>query len=980
MKRVFMFLSLFSFFFTSAQSAQSVKAEKKDFCKEVNVFIGTGGHGHTYPGVCLPFGMVQVSPDTRLEGWDACAGYHYSDSIIYGFSHTHLSGVGVPDYGDILFMPATGKVLLQQGSAETPGYRSKFSHKNEKAEPGYYSVFLDDYKVKAELTATERGAVHKYTYPKTKAAHVIIDLKHRDTVLNASIKQVNKYEVEGAKHSTNWALDKRFFFVARFSKPIKKFTIAVDDILKEGMKSAEGKNIKAVIDFATEENEAVIVKVAISSVSVEGARRNLEKELAGISFEKTRTEAHNKWNSVLSKIDVEGGTKEQREIFYTSLYHCYMTPNLFMDVDGNYRGMDMKIHNAKGFMNFTVFSLWDTYRALHPLFTIIEQENTRNFVNTLIQKYNQYGALPMWELAANDTRCMIGYHAVSLIADAWIKGIGGFDKKAAYTAMKNTANLDKRGLLYYKEFGFVPSNKNSQSVSKTLEYAYDDWCIAQAAKSLNKKHDFENFIRRSQFYHNVFDETTGFMRGRNTNRQWRTPFDPGEPNYDFTEGNSYQYLYVPHDVDGLIKLMGGNEKFTNWLDKLFTTNFKNGEVEGSDISGLIGQYAHGNEPSHHFAYLYNYSGAPWKTQETVRNVLSTMYKAAPDGLCGNEDCGQMSAWYVLSAIGLYQVCPGQDKYDIGSPVFNRITINLENGKKFVIKADNCSPKNKYINSAKLNGFEHNTPFISHFEIMKGGELDLNMSSSPNKLWGSVARNAASTGVDGLYTAVPYMKTEQRNFIDTMHVELACYTEGAKIYYTTDGSEPDQKSNIYTVPLVINKTVKVKFRAYKEGLEPSYCVSADFVKIEAGNDESSSGLRKGLKYFYYSGVYRSIWDFEKETPASSGVVNEINIDKRLRDNWFAMHFTGYIKAPADGEYTFYLNADDGGQLCINGKELFESDGRKEFAFEQHASIILKKGVHKIDIKYFQCTDGKTLEAGWEGPGFKRELIPAYVLYH
>lgn len=980
MKRVGMVLAVILFFFTSALLSQNVKAGGKDYCKEVDVFIGTGGHGHTYPGACLPFGMVQLSPDTRLEGWDACAGYHYSDSVIYGFSHTHLSGVGVPDYGDILFMPTTGNIILQQGvpGKKGSGYLSSFNHNSEKAEPGYYTVFLDDYKVKAELTATERVGFHKYMYPKTDAAHVLIDLHHRDTVINAGIKQVNEFEIEGFKHSTNWALDKRFFFVARFSKPIKNFSIAVDDVLKKSLKLAEGKNIKAVIDFATEENETVFVKVAISSVDIDGARKNLEKEIKDWNFEKVKSDAQKKWNSVLSKIEVEGGTPEQRKIFYTSLYHCYLTPNLFMDVDGKYRGMDMKIHTAKNFKNYTVFSLWDTYRALHPLFTIIEQENTKHFINTLIQKYNQYGALPMWELAANDTRCMIGYHAVSLIADAWMKGINGFDKKAAFTAMKNTANLDKRGLLYYKEFGFVPSNKSSQSVSKTLEYAYDDWCIAQAAKKMNYKDDYENFIRRSQFYRNVFDETTGFMRGRNTNRGWRTPFNPEEPNYDFTEGNSFQYLYVPHDVSGLMKLMGGKEKFTGWLDTLFTTHFKNGEVEGSDISGLIGQYAHGNEPSHHFAYLYNYSGAPSKTQETVRKVMSTMYKATPDGLCGNEDCGQLSAWYVLSAIGLYQVCPGQDKYEIGSPIFNKVTVNLENGRKFVITADGNSEKNKYIHSAELNGRKHNTPFLSHYDLIKGGTLTFKMGATPNNSWGKVDLSLFKDNKE--FVEVPYIKSEQRNFIDTMTVELVCRTDGAKIYFTLDGTEPTLKSTKYTKPLLIERTTLLRYRAFKDELEPSYIVKCLLTKTEAENNISNSGFKPGLKYLYFSGVYRSIWDFEKETPASSGVVTEVNIDKRLRDDWFAMHFSGFIKIPADGEYTFCINADDGGQLCIDGKELFESDGRKEFAFEQHSSIILKKGLHKIDIKYFQCTGGKTLEAGWEGPGFKRELIPGSVLFH
>jgi predicted alpha-1,2-mannosidase len=954
---------------------------KTDYCKYVDTFIGTGAHGHTYPGASLPFGMVQLSPDTRLEGWDACGGYHYSDSVIYGFSHTHLSGVGVPDYGDILLMPTTGKVQLYRGDPAIPrsGYLSRFRHSTEKSAPGYYSVLLDDYNISIELTVTERVGFHKYIFPATDSANIIVDLQHRDPVIESFIRIVNDREIEGYRRGTNWALDKRLYFVARFSKPFVKYGIAVNDSIAQNINYADGKNIKSFLSFQTEAGEPIYVKVALSAVSCEGARKNLDAELPNWNFEEVKKSSYDKWNSKLSKIEVEGGTEKQKKIFYTSLYHCYLAPNLYMDVDGKYRGMDMQIHTAENFENYTVFSMWDTYRALHPLFTIIEQDKTAQFINTLIRKYEQYGALPMWELAANDTRCMIGYHASSIIADAYIKGITGFDASKAFEAMKNTANIGKRGISYYKEFGFVPSNKNSQSVSKTLEYAYDDWCIAQTARKLNRMNDYETFIKRSQFYKNVFDKSVGFMRGRNSGREWRTPFDPMHLNYDYTEGNSFQYLYVPHDVYGLIGLAGGDKKFIKWLDDLFEIPLTDTLLhEESDVSGLIGQYAHGNEPSHHLAYLYNYAGAPWKTQSMTRRILEEMYLDTPGGLSGNEDCGQMSAWYVLGAIGFYPVAPGMDIYALGSPIFNSIKINLENGKSFVINAADNTSQNIFINGAKLNNSTYNKNYISHSDIMSGSVLDLTLSSLSNKEWGSQTVNCPPSAPGKEAVLIPFITSENRSFFDKFEIELACETEGAKIYYTIDGAEPTENSKLYKKPFTVDKSITLKYKAYKNGLEPSITVVSEIEKAAAIAD--SFGTAAGIKYKYYEGVFRSIWDFEKETPKSEEIAKNFGLEKRLREEWFAMEFDGFVNIPEDDEYTFYLSSDDGGQLSINGVELFESDGRKEFAFEQHASVHLKKGFNEIKIKYFQCSGNKDLKVQWESAKIRKEELPSSVLFY
>ncbi len=804
----------------------------------VNPFIGTGGHGHTYPGPSLPFGMIQPGPDTRLTGWDGCSGYHYSDSRLFGFSHTHLSGTGIPDYADVLLAPMTGDVRLNNGADGRPGYSSAFSHNEEVAKPGYYAVTLKDYAIRAELTTTLRVGMHRYTFPKGQPAHVILDLEHRDELKEAAIDIVNDREVAGVRRSTGWARDQIVYFVIRFSRPFQAATPGLG-----------GPAHKRAFDFGSRGGH-VVVKVGISAVSVDGARRNLEAEIPGWDFDAVRRAADTTWERELSKIRVEGGTSEQRTVFYTALYHAMLTPNVYMDVDGQYRGRDFKIHKAEGFTYYSVFSLWDTFRALHPLLTIIDRGRPRDFVHTFLRQYQEGGRLPVWELAANETDTMIGYHAVSVIADAIAKGIGGFDLELAYKAMTASAEEDRFGLAAYKRDGFIDAREEAEGVSRTLEYAYDDWTIAQVAARLGRKNDYVRYQRRAQSWKHLFDPSTGLMRPR-VEGFWLTPFEPAEVNNHYTEANAWQYsFFVPHDVDGLMQLMGGPDAFARKLDALFAADSRTTGREQADITGLIGQYAHGNEPSHHMAYLYAYAGQPWKTQAMVRRLVESMYSNKPDGLSGNEDCGQMSAWYVLSALGFYPVAPGSTEYVIGSPLFDTATIRLESGRTFVVRAPGA-PGASYIHSARLDGVMHRSAFLQHDAIAGGRELSFEMGVEPTKTWGlaRVERPFRSSG-DTRVVPVPFVIGASRTFRGIQQVTLGDAEPGVEIRYTLDGTEPTRTSARYERPIDISETVTLKaiafrnhapvgptFEVGRDGTSPVMSVSfrrlTDFPKITLG---------------------------------------------------------------------------------------------------------------------------------------------------
>ncbi len=817
----------------------------------VNPFIGTGGHGHTYPGAVVPFGMVQLSPDTRLDGWDGCSGYHYSDSVIYGFSHTHLSGTGCSDFGDILFMPTVGDVHFNNGSDGKKGYRSSFKKANETAKASYYKVKLDNGNIIVELTATNRAGMHRYIFPKSKdTANIIIDLKHRDEVIEASIKVINDHEIEGMRRSKAWAKDQYVYFVAQFSKPFTSCSVASDDVPWEAaVKEAKGKNIKAAVRYDFSGQDTVVVEVGISAVSCDGARKNLTAETMDFNFDFYQKKASKAWEKELSKIVVKSKDKDKKTIFYTALYHCMLAPNLYSDVDGNYRGMDMQIHHADHDV-YNVFSLWDTYRAEHPLLTIIDQKRTADFINTFLKCYDESGRLPVWELAANETDCMIGYHAVPVIVDAFQKGIKGFDTEKALLAMVK-ASLEKRdGLEAYNTEGYIPSDKAGESVSRTLEYAYDDWCISQYVKLLGNQNYYNSYYTlytyRAQSWKNIFDPKTNFFRAKR-NGSFKIPFDPFEVNFDLTEANTWQYnFYVPQDVTGLMNAMGGRDKFTAKLDELFTAKSKTTGREQSDISGMIGQYAHGNEPSHHIAYLYDYAGQSWETQERVHQIMTTLYANKPDGLSGNEDCGQMSAWYVMSAMGFYPVCPGSGDYAIGTPLFDEVTINLENGKHTRIIASNLSDKNYFIKLMvdtipleKREGidsvmFGHN--YLSHSDIMSGGFINFSMTDKHDSLYDKkYGSNTITSSIDQnhLIIPVPYIESVPRTFTDSLVLKCGHLDPKAEILlYTYHGNQPiDLADNTYHKPVVIKEGGKVEIFAALEGDTKSSSVFANFIKLD-----------------------------------------------------------------------------------------------------------------------------------------------------
>lgn len=728
----------------------------KEYTDSVNVFIGTGGHGHTFPGATLPHGMVQLSPDTRLLGWDACSGYYYDDTSIMGFTHTHLSGTGIGDYGDILFMPVVGEKPLIAGTAENPdeGYRSRFSHEQESARPGYYQVLLQDDSINVELTATLRAGLHRYTYPKASDARLIVDMEptihgHQHPV--TQIRVVNDSTIAGMKYTVGWAKHHYVYFYAVFSSPFD-YKLYSGTEYQSDSTSVTVNTAKAVMSFRNLPADGrVLAKVGISSVDEEGARLNVEAEIPNWDFEGVMKQANTVWNEALGKIDIETSDNDSRTVFYTSLYHAFIQPSLASDVDGRYRTMGHEIKQDASYTNYTVFSLWDTFRAAHPLYTIVTPEQNQAFIRSLLRKYDEGGILPKWELASNETGTMIGYHAVSVIADAMMKKQCDFDVKKALEACIRSSVYDTTGVTpmmerqilngklmpvsikYKNELGYIPCDKVGGSVSQGLEFAYNDWLIAQMMKEHNRKDLYDKYMELSRNYRNYFDPETKLMRGRLSDGSWITPFDPvsvQRPS-NYVEGNAWQWAwFVPQDVEGLMELVGGQKYFEAHLDTLFTTS---SELTGdpnaaADVTGMIGQYAHGNEPSHHIPYLYNYAGTPRKTQALVDHILRTLYHNDPNGLSGNEDVGQMSAWYALSAMGFYSFCPGRPIYEIGRPIFDKVTIHLSNGKDFVIQAKNNSVENKYIRSMKLNGEDLAEPRFSHFDLMKGGELIFEMEN------------------------------------------------------------------------------------------------------------------------------------------------------------------------------------------------------------------------------------------------------------
>jgi predicted alpha-1,2-mannosidase len=818
--------------------------ENKDQLSYINPFIGTGGHGHTFPGATAPFGMVQLSPDTRLDGWDGCSGYHYTDSVVYGFSHTHLSGTGVSDYGDILLMPNTGVVNFDNGfeSGVDNGYASRFSKKTEKATAGYYAVQLTDYNIGVELTASPRTGVHRYTFPEG-SGHIIIDLEHRDRLSDFSLQKTGETEVTGHRISEAWAAEQHVYFVAQFSEPISNFETD----------NANGKGAKAVVHFNNP--GALVVKVGISAVSIENARANLLAEVEHWDFDRVRSETEQLWRNQLQKIEVEGGNDDEKTKFYTALYHTMVAPNLLSDVNGEYRGMDRQIHKADHDV-YTVFSLWDTFRAAHPLYTIIEPERTLDFLKTFLLHFEQGGRLPVWELAGNETDCMIGYHSVPVVLDAYVKGITEFDQKKMLQAMLSVSRMEHFGLESYLKNGCIMASDEPESVSKTLEYAYDDWCIAQFAKALGEEEIYKEYSQRGQNYKNLFDPESRFFRAR-MDGGWFGPFDPAEVNFNYTEANAWQYsLFVPQDINGLMALHGGEANFTEHLDKLFTASSQTTGRDQADITGLIGQYAHGNEPSHHMAYLYNFVGQPHKTQQRVRQIIDELYSNAPDGLSGNEDCGQMSAWLVFSAMGFYPVTPGTPNYILGSPLFNKVIIRHGNGKEFVISAPANSSENRYVQNVKLN--DNNLPFsyFSHENIMAGGKMEYEMATQPNMTWAVAPEHRPSTGIEEFpIVSLPWFESTGSTFTDSLLVEIRNLNPKAAIFYRLNNEE--QKT--YYEPFMLKEnTSMVSWSSLPDG-SISAELKQDFYKIDG-----SRSLTLNVTYAnqYAAGGDKALIDYQR----------------------------------------------------------------------------------------------------------------------
>jgi predicted alpha-1,2-mannosidase len=733
----------------SQSHKKTVATKKASLTKYVDPYIGTGFHGHVFVGANLPFGAVQLGPTNLSEGWDWCSGYHISDSTIIGFQHTHLSGTGIGDLGDISFMPTTGLIKTNKGGLKSmqSGYVSLFSHKDEVVKPGYYKVKLKRYDIGVELTASTRVGMHKYTFPASKDAHIIIDLQEGigwDKAKETYIKQLDKNTIVGYRFSKGWANDQRIYFTAVFSKPIKTF--AVFDSTARAGTEVKGAKVKGVISFATTKGEVVYAKVGISPVSSENAMLNIKAEIPGWDFNKVVAQADEAWNAQLQKITIKADSLSQLKKFYTAFYHSMVAPSVFNDVNGEYWGTDKKVHKNVGFNNVTTFSLWDTYRSNNPLSTIIHPEHTNDMINSMLAIYQQQGSLPVWHLMANETNCMVGYSAVPVVADALLKGYKGFDANLAYEAMKTTAMQDARGIKFVKKLGYIPADSAAESVSMGLEYAIDDWCLAQVAKKLGKTADYEYFSKRGQYYKNYYDPKAGFMRGRLSETAWRTPYSPFisiHETGDFTEGNGWEYTFlVPQDVEGMINMLGGEAKFNIKLDSLFIAQGDMGKFKSPDVSGLIGQYAHGNEPGHPMTYYYDYSGQPWKTAEKVRYILDDFYTDKTDGIIGNEDVGQMSAWYVLSALGFYPVNPANGLYVFGSPVINEATLKLKGNKTFHIVVKNNGPKNIYINGMKLNGANYTKTYFAHTDLMNGGELEITMGDKPGTVWGVGDANKA----------------------------------------------------------------------------------------------------------------------------------------------------------------------------------------------------------------------------------------------
>ena len=946
---------------------------KDDLATNVNPFIGTGAHGHTFPGAITPFGMVQLSPDTRTGNWDACSGYHYSDSMIIGFSHTHLSGTGCIDLGDILIRPTVDPVSVIDSRGNL--IATPFNHSEEIGTPGYYRVKLGREKIDCELTATSRTGIHRYTFPLKKKATIIVDLAHQldNETAELAIQSISENEISGFRFSKGWAEHQRLFFVARFSQPFDSVLVFTHGESVGHTLPFSSDDIKLFLSWNQLAERQIGLNVGISAVSIKGARLNLQSEAPVFDFDFYREKARDKWNKQLSLITVEGGTRREREIFYTALYHSSIAPNIISDQDGNYLGMDQQIHRDTTQNHYTTFSLWDTFRAWHPLMTLLDEHFVNEMINSMLANYQQTGELPIWPLWGSETNTMIGYHSVSVIADAWMKGIRGFDENLALEAMIASSNTRRKGNDLYREHGFIPANNKKESVSCLLEYAYDDWCISLLADSLGEKEVAKEYSERACNYQNVFDGNTRFFRGKKDNGNWISPFDPFEVSRDMTEATAWQYrFFVPHDIQGLVNLFGGKAPFVEALDALFNVQ---SEVKGemSDITGLMGQYAHGNEPSHHMAYLYSFIGQPWKTQYYVNQLQNEIYDNTPEGISGNEDCGQMSAWHIMSSLGFYSVCPGSNQYILTTPRFEEITLQLGNGKTLKIETDSNPQETPYIKRVLLNGEVLNAPFVTHQQLTAGGTLSFELASRQQKENVAFKEDRVPYSLSKeKQVSVPFVTKNINQFIDSCEIIMGVTTPDATIYYTLDGTEPSQNSLKYTSPIVIRKSKKIMMKAFRENYKPSPICSVEANKAFFYPSVKHHLRKKGVRYRYYEGTFTEVSDLKRLKPVKAGDLNNFFLQPALQEDHFGFKFESFIEIPGDGLYDFYTISDDGSVLWIDGIKVVDNDG-SHAAVKVVGTIALKKGVHRINVSYIEDYEGNSLEVGMSVSGSPGEPI-------
>ena len=915
----------------------------------VHVFNGTDFAGNTYPGATVPFGAVQLSPDTDAN---TCSGYHYSHDTILGFSHTHLSGTGCPDLGDFLVTPGLDFV------EPLP-----FSHGAENARPGYYKVSFDK-GITAELTATPNAGVHRYTFTEEGTRLIRVDARHCvggwctatdcQLVLDGS-------EILGYRRVTGWAKDREVYLSAVFSEPF--------------VSAEEPEPGQLVFTFADDLQEVTLF-AGISGVDENGARANRVKETSGGQFDGLRTRAGIIWDDALGRIQVKGGPED---LFYTYFYHTFATPNRIDDIDGRYRdqaGENRRLPEGRHF--YSTLSLWDTFRAWNPLETLLDTAFVNDIVRSMLDDYDCRGELPIWPLASDETGCMIGYHSVPVIADAWLRGIRGFDGEKALAAMvasSNKANVNASEL--YLQYGWIPADRKIESVSQTLEFAYDDWCIARMAESLGHADIAAEYDRRALSYREIFDPATGFMRGKNTDGTWSSAFDPLSGSRDYTEATPWHYrFFVPHDMAGLASLMGGQEALRSALDSLFTYQPEGQDILDSGIGGLIGQYAHGNEPGHNFPWLFNWAGAPSRTQEFVRLILTKAYSIDPGGICGNEDCGQMGAWYVLASLGLYPACPGSGEYILTAPLFRESVIRLANGKTLTIKANH--PKRPYIAQVKLNGKPVDRNWLTYDEIMGGGELSFSLSAKPV---------ASREGLPAPYSLTtepfvcpPAIQGDLVLFPDEAEVTLSCRTDGAEIHYTLDGAEPTEASTRYDGPFRIDSSCIIRARAFKEGLPPSPITGRKAHKLFFQPSVERAGLQPGCRYTYHTANFQLVSQVEPDPPEATGTMREPSIADAPDEDHFAYLFSGYIDIPEDGIWFFALKSDDGSALWIDGVCVVNNDGSHSPAVAE-GTIPLMKGLHPYKLVYFEDYEGQELSWSWKTPGAADyQPVPASRLFY